>query len=100
MKVRNAAGARIARPSGANKNPAGPFGPAGCNLGNLAAPAKGGGANMIWCPDRESPEVSILRKEVIQPQVPLRLPCYDLVPIKSFAFGTLTRLRALLSFVA
>ena len=29
----------------------------------------------------------ILRKEVIQPQVPLRLPCYDLVPIKGFAFG-------------
>ena len=28
----------------------------------------------------------ILRKEVIQPQVPLRLPCYDLVPIRSFAF--------------
>ena len=26
----------------------------------------------------------ILRKEVIQPQVPLRLPCYDLVPIKSW----------------
>jgi hypothetical protein len=25
------------------------------------------------------------RKEVIQPQVPLRLPCYDLVPITSFA---------------
>ena len=24
----------------------------------------------------------ILRKEVIQPQVPLRLPCYDLVPIR------------------
>src|SRR5438874_6377687 len=29
----------------------------------------------------------ILRKEVIQPQVPLRLPCYDLVPIRSFAVG-------------
>ena len=28
----------------------------------------------------------ILRKEVIQPQVPLRLPCYDLVPIRSFIF--------------
>src|SRR5437016_10651246 len=27
----------------------------------------------------------ILRKEVIQPQVPLRLPCYDLVPIRSLA---------------
>ena len=25
----------------------------------------------------------LLRKEVIQPQVPLRLPCYDLVPITS-----------------
>ena len=30
-----------------------------------------------------------LRKEVIQPQVPLRLPCYDLVPITEFALGTL-----------
>ena len=29
--------------------------------------------------------VTILRKEVIQPQVPLRLPCYDLVPIDRFA---------------
>ncbi len=29
----------------------------------------------------------ILRKEVIQPQVPLRLPCYDLVPIISVVFG-------------
>ena len=29
----------------------------------------------------------IPRKEVIQPQVPLRLPCYDLVPITELAFG-------------
>jgi hypothetical protein len=28
-----------------------------------------------------------LRKEVIQPQVLLRLPCYDLVPITSLTFG-------------
>ena len=37
-----------------------------------------------------SPQVrsSILRKEVIQPQVPLRLPCYDLVPIVELTFGT------------
>jgi hypothetical protein len=27
------------------------------------------------------------RKEVIQPQVPLRLPCYDLVPITGFTLG-------------
>ena len=29
-----------------------------------------------------------LRKEVIQPQVPLRLPCYDLVPVTEFTFDT------------
>ena len=27
------------------------------------------------------------RKEVIQPQVPLRLPCYDFAPVTEFAFG-------------
>src|SRR6188768_1466153 len=30
---------------------------------------------------------SIPRKEVIQPQVPLRLPCYDLVPITDLTVG-------------
>ena len=34
-------------------------------------------------------QVEFLRKEVIQPQVPLRLPCYDLVPITEFALGAL-----------
>ena len=29
----------------------------------------------------------LLRKEVIQPQVPLRLPCYDFIPITSHTFG-------------
>ena len=33
------------------------------------------------------PILRILRKEVIQPQVPLRLPCYDLVPIVELTFG-------------
>ena len=36
----------------------------------------------IW--DRPRPGKSarnILRKEVIQPQVPLRLPCYDFTPV-------------------
>ena len=27
------------------------------------------------------PSGIVLRKEVIQPQVPLRLPCYDLTPV-------------------
>jgi hypothetical protein len=25
--------------------------------------------------------IGVLRKEVIQPQVPLRLPCYDFTPV-------------------
>ena len=29
----------------------------------------------------------ILRKEVIQPQVPLRLPCYDFTPITDHTLG-------------
>ena len=47
-----------------------------------------------------------LRKEVIQPQVPLRLPCYDLVPIIELTFGAFLpcgldrRLRVLPTFVA
>ena len=37
--------------------------------------------------DREVWTLKSFRKEVIQPQVPLRLPCYDLVPIAEFIFG-------------
>ena len=29
----------------------------------------------------------LLRKEVIQPQVPLRLPCYDFTPITTHTLG-------------
>ena len=31
------------------------------------------------------------RKEVIQPQVPLRLPCYDFIPVTSHALGPCLR---------
>jgi hypothetical protein len=31
---------------------------------------------------------ALLRKEVIQPHVPVRLPCYDFTPITDHAFGT------------
>ena len=42
--------------------------------------------------DLGSPIVSsdpwfLLRKEVIQPQVPLRLPCYDFIPVTSYTLG-------------
>ena len=45
------------------------------------------GGNVLWKGGRHvtgrarSPIRLILRKEVIQPQVPLRLPCYDFTPV-------------------
>ena len=42
----------------------------------------------VALPDRRGSGLAVsFRKEVIQPQVPLRLPCYDLVPIAEFIFG-------------
>jgi hypothetical protein len=39
--------------------------------------------------NKQAPEQGFsLRKEVIQPQVPLRLPCYDFTPITCHTFGT------------
>ena len=45
-----------------------------------------GGGKFADCPGDlwdgvSDPKRSILRKEVIQPQVPLRLPCYDFGPV-------------------
>ena len=31
---------------------------------------------------------ALLRKEVIQPHVPVRLPCYDFIPVTNPAFGS------------
>ena len=45
------------------------------------------GGNVLWTGGRhvlgQAKRLSamILRKEVIQPQVPLRLPCYDFTPV-------------------
>ena len=30
----------------------------------------------------------LLRKEVIQPHVPVRLPCYDFIPVTNPTFGS------------
>ena len=38
---------------------------------------------------------SVSRKEVFQPHLPVRLPCYDLAPITSFTLGRSSRLRTL-----
>ena len=42
------------------------------------------GGNVLWIGGGARERVQsamILRKEVIQPQVPLRLPCYDFTPV-------------------
>ena len=49
--------------------------------------------------------LALLRKEVIQPHLPVRLPCYDFVPIagptfdRSPPYGLGHGLRVLLTFV-
>ena len=56
-------------------------------------------------PDERSPSRALPRKEVIQPHLPVRLPCYDFTPITSPTFdGSLPcglghRLRVLPAFV-
>ena len=37
------------------------------------------------------PSEILLRKEVIQPQVPLRLPCYDFIPVTNHTLGVSLR---------
>ena len=43
-------------------------------------------AKDLECPEGLNPR-ELLRKEVIQPQVPLRLPCYDFTPVTSHSLG-------------
>ena len=42
---------------------------------------------MINLPISRSLLKQVVRKEVIQPQVPLRLPCYDFTPITPHTLG-------------
>ena len=42
---------------------------------------------------KSSQEIRLSRKEVFQPHLPVRLPCYDLAPITSFALGRPSRSR-------
>jgi hypothetical protein len=55
--------------------------------------------------ENEQKAKMLLRKEVIQPHLPVRLPCYDFVPIadptfdSSLPYGLGHRLRVLPTFV-
>ena len=44
-----------------------------------------GTQNRAW-QERPRPSAELLRKEVIQPHVPVRLPCYDFVPVTDPTF--------------
>ena len=56
-----------------------------------------------WRRDARAPQTGLPRKEVIQPHLPVRLPCYDFTPVTSPTFdGSLPkglghRLRVLLT---
>ena len=45
------------------------------------------------CNNRKRSSESCSKKEVFQPHLPVRLPCYDLAPITSFALGRSLRSR-------
>jgi hypothetical protein len=72
---------------------------------SLASPRghRSAGAGPAMTPCHEGPLKGLPRKEVIQPQLPLRLPCYDFTPVTSPTFdGSLPcglghRLRVLLT---
>ena len=59
----------------------------------------------LWALPTMRQRQSLLRKEVIQPHLPVRLPCYDFVPIAgptfdgSLPYGLGHRLRVLPTFV-
>jgi hypothetical protein len=59
----------------------------------------------LWASPPEEERQVLLRKEVIQPHLPVRLPCYDFVPIAdptfdgSLPYGLGHRLRVLPTFV-
>ena len=50
----------------------------------------------IFCKGKEGQEARLgpgrPKKEVFQPHLPVRLPCYDLAPITGFALGSPSRL--------
>ena len=48
--------------------------------------------------NKSNRQVYLLRKEVIHPQLPLRMPCYDFNPVNELAFHTETDVLGPLQF--
>ena len=53
----------------------------------MSAPTIGRGVSCRPVPSLVKGSALLLRKEVIQPQVPLRLPCYDFIPVTTHTLG-------------
>ena len=58
-----------------------------CAVGTISSLWRIRDADSLRHQPSNSPQM-LLRKEVIQPQVPLRLPCYDFIPITNHTLGT------------
>jgi hypothetical protein len=75
-----------------------------CSTNELATP-KRSFEMWLWTLPTMRKRQLLLRKEVIQPHLPVRLPCYDFVPIAgptfdgSLPYGLGHRLRVLPTFV-
>ena len=65
-----------ARPGGARR---------GLSAGTGGPAVRRRGKGKVWL---LSKKLDLPRKEVIQPHVPVRLPCYDFTPLTLHTFGT------------
>ena len=63
------------------------FHSAGC-LASRIASASTGSRRTLCCQSSTGPSRKLLRKEVIQPHLPVRLPCYDFTPITDPTFDS------------
>ena len=68
-------------------------------MAGIISTACSGGVNyhaphwLAACYGRLTPEPAGSRKEVFQPHLPVRLPCYDLAPVTGIALGRSLRSR-------
>jgi hypothetical protein len=66
-------------------------GPEGLPTGQcstLERPSPAGAGAWLWTTGSRADRQVLLRKEVIQPHLPVRLPCYDFVPIADPTFDS------------
>ena len=63
-------------------------GPYRARFGEQAPPRSLTSVRMAYLNNKTNPYLFFLRKEVIQPHLPIRLPCYDFTPVTGPTFGS------------